>query len=180
MKIDSNLTLSTTFENVNGKQAELFISHLDAARFNAAHSVLGEAYTMLKSGKVHPDVFCVDYKEMFQDRMDILNPFLEYHFTNALIVSNGVLIDFKESPDTIKANLEKGAIDTECLDSARGLFFFIAAVLRYSNKAAIATFGELFTTSQTLREWKCSHELSLNTSQTDSVSDKGAEKIVNI
>lgn len=180
MRIDSSLTLSTSFENINGEQAKLFISRLDAARFNAAHSVLGEAYTMLKSGKVHPDVFCVDYKEMFQDRMDILNPFLEYHFTNALIVSNGVLIDFKESPDTIKANLEKGAIDAECLDGARGLFFFIAAVLRYSNKAAIATFGELFTTSLNLQEWKHSHESSLITSQTDSVSDKRAEKIVNI
>lgn len=180
MRIDSSLTLSTSFENANGEQAELFISHLDAARFNAAHSVLGEAYTMLKSGKVHPDVFCVDYKEMFQDRMDILNPFLEYHFTNALIVSNGVLIDFKESPDTIKAGLEKAAIDTECLDGARGLFFFIAAVLRYSNKAAIATFGELFTTSQTLQEWKRSRGFCLITSQTDSVSDKGAERIMNI
>lgn len=180
MRIDSSLTLSTSFENVNGEQAELFIAHLDATRFNAAHSVLGKAYTMLKSGKVHPDVFCVDYKELFQDDMDILNPFLEYHFTNALIVSNGVLVDFKESPDTIKVALEKAAIDDDCLDGARGLFFFIAAVLRYSNKAAIATFGELFTTSLALQEWRHSHESSLNTSQTDSDSSKGAEKIVNI
>lgn len=180
MRIDSNLTLSVSFENAIGTQAEMFIAHLDAARFNAAHNVLGKAYTMLKTGSVHPDVFCVDYREIFKDDMDTLNPFLEYHFTNALIISNGILVDFKESPDTIKTALEKAAIDSDRLDNARGLFFFISALLRYANKAAIASFGELFKISLTLQGWRVLHESSLKQLQTDSDSDKGADKIVNI
>lgn len=180
MKIDASLTCATQFTNANGEPAELFISHLDANRFNAAYSVLGEAYTMIKSGKLHPDVLCVDYREIFKDKADILNAFLEYHFTNAMIISNDVLVDFNESPDKLKVSLEKAAVDDECLDFAKGLFFFIAVLARYANKAAIASFGELFSMSLTLQEWRTLHESSLKQSQTDSDSNKGADKIVNI
>lgn len=180
MRIDSSLTLSFSFENASGGQAEVFIPHLDSARFNAAHSVLGKAYTMLKTGSVHPDVFCIDYKEIFKDDMGILNPFLEYHFMSACIISNGVLVDFKETSDTLKAALENAAIDTENLDAAKGLFFFVAAILRYATKSAIGSFGELFKTSQSLQEWKISHESSLKPSATDSGIDKGADRILNI
>lgn len=180
MKIDASLTCATQFNNANGDVAELFISHLDANRFNAAYTVLGKAYTMIKSGQIHPDVLCVDYQEIFKDETDVLNAFLEYHFTNAMIISNGVLVDFNETSDKLKVALEKAAIDDDCLNSAKGLFFFIAALARYANKAAIASFGELFTMSLTLQEWRISHESSLKPLQTDSDSNKGADKIVNI
>lgn len=180
MRITNDLTCAIPFENAQGDKAELFIAHLDSARFNAAYKVLGKAYSMLKTGEVHPDVFCVDYKELFKDDSDILNPFLEYHFTNAMIISNGILVDFKEAPDKVKADLQKAEIDDDCLDSVRGLFFFIAALLRYANKATIMSFGELCNILQTAQQWRISHESSLSMSQTDSDSNKGADKIVNI
>lgn len=168
MKIDENLHIAIDFENSEGQKASLFINYLDRRRFDAASSVLGEVYSIIQEGKIHPDVFVIDWPVILKEHSKTIDVFIESLFTNAEIISNNLLIEMAQSPKRLKEQLDKGKIDDDTLSSLKGLILFISALLRYTTASSLKHVKGLFSTYKDAQEWR-----SLHTYSSEQVEEKG-------
>lgn len=161
MKIDENLHISIEFENSEGNKASLFINHLDKRRFDAASSVLGEVYRIIQEGKIHPDVFVIDWPVILKDYNKIIDAFIEALFMSSEIISNNLLVNMAQSPKKLKEQLIKAKVDEDTLNSLKGLILFISALLRYTTASSLKTVKGLFTTYKDAQEWRSLHTYSI-------------------
>lgn len=165
MKIDENLHIAIDFENNDGGKSSLFINHLDKRRFDAASLALGEIYSIIQSGKIHPDVFVVDWPLILKDHRQSIDSFIESLFTSGEIISNEKLVNLAQSPKKLKEELCKAKIDDEVLVSLKGLILFISALLRYTTASSLKNVKGLFSTYKNVQEWRSLHTYSTDTAE---------------
>ena len=157
MKIDENLHISIDFENFEGGKASLYIDHLDKRRFDAASAILGEVYSIIQEGKIHPDVFVVDWPVILKEHSKAADAFIEALFTSSEIISHNKLVSMAQSPKKLKEELEKAKVDEDTLNSLKGLILFISALLRYTTTSSLKHVKGLFSTYKNAQEWRSLH-----------------------